>query len=338
MSTRTIRTMGVWLQRLFLLLVFAAPQISAADEERLDYDLVNGDYILYYYSHTTPQVLQRIVIVPTTKIDPEVSSRFVGTDRESIRYHYKLKNRANSRQPLVGFRYEVERVNPDSQRSPDGWEGVVLFDPDMGGQYRVNWSYSNLSNDGTAGLQPGKSASGFAIESNALPGIILAKLNGDAPLQMGFPDEGPDPDSKVGKQLRSIDEFVRRQTVVPKIPNPAPFNAVTVLTGLQQHLNTDLVSMKLAEPVLASQLDRALGAALDAAKIGNNVAARENLKQFRKLLKQEHEDVDHEDEKDFDKDDERKESRGKTGAIDRIAARVLDFDAKYVMKKLEKKD
>jgi hypothetical protein len=61
---------------------------------------------------------------------------------------------------------------------------------------------------------------------------------------------------------------------------------------------------------------------------------RHQIKELRKLLKQEHADVDKDDEGDDFEDDKEKKPAGR---IDRLATRVLDFDLKYVEKRLEEK-
>lgn len=91
--------------------------------------------------------------------------------------------------------------------------------------------------------------------------------------------------------------------------------------------------MKLLDPALAAKLDQGLQAAIDAAKINNMAAVRFSLKDLRKLLKQEHEDVDSEDDKDFYKDDENELK--KSALIDKLVAKVLDFDLKYVEKQVK---
>ncbi len=151
-----------------------------------------------------------------------------------------------------------------------------------------------------------------------------------------LPDEGPDPNSSVGVAYHELrrNDFVPRPVAVPLIPVSNPFDAATVLTSMQKHVNQDLVGMKLIDPTFASQLDRLFQTAIAAAKGGNIVALKSNLKDLRQLLKREHADVDKDDE-DGDKDDDGKnKEKDKSQLIDKLAARVLDFDLKYIQKRL----
>ena len=92
--------------------------------------------------------------------------------------------------------------------------------------------------------------------------------------------------------------------------------------------------MKLIDPTFASQLDRLFQTAIAAAKGGNTVALKGNLKDLRQMLKREHADVDKEDE-DWDKEDDGKgKEKDKSRQIDKLAAKVLDFDLKYIQKRL----
>jgi hypothetical protein len=93
-----------------------------------------------------------------------------------------------------------------------------------------------------------------------------------------------------------------------------------------------MVAMRLVEPSLVSGLDRWLEAAITAAKAGNTPALKADIKEARKLLKREYADVD--DDRDEAGEDDGKERR-KTARIDKLAARVLDFDLKYVERRVK---
>jgi hypothetical protein len=200
------------------------------------------------------------------------------------------------------------------------------------------WTYTgkDVLSGQPSGLMPGRYLKGIALHSPDLPGVTMMQMRGEAaiPTWVGGP---PEIDTPVGKQLSQIKagNFIARSVAAPKIPNPTPFNSVVVLESIRNHLATDLQSLNLVDAVFASQLDLPLGAALEAAKIGNTKSVKDNLKDFRKLLKLEHDDVDRDDDKDFDSDEDEKTNQGKPRLIDKLAARVLDFDAKYVLKRLE---
>lgn len=62
-------------------------------------------------------------------------------------------------------------------------------------------------------------------------------------------------------------------------------------------------------------------------------AAREQIEAVRQLLAKEHHHIDHDDENDENTEEHKKATRF---TIDRLAARVLDFDLRYVLKRTER--
>ena len=77
-------------------------------------------------------------------------------------------------------------------------------------------------------------------------------------------------------------------------------------------------------------IDRSLTQAIAAAQSGNTPSLLHEIKNLRQLLKQEHADVD----QDNDGDDDDKEKKPKP-RIAKLAAKVLDFDLKYVEKRVK---
>ncbi len=305
-------------------------------DDRILYDKTSGDYHIIYRGYTGE--LYEAVFVPATKINPEVKTRFRVNKNWKILYIYHLRNKRDSQQSIISFvipsasyvisekpaKYGIQEI-----AAPAGWEGVAVGDS----KARVSWLYTNLVQI-SDGLKPGEKQKGFEVLSKDLPGIDFVELSGGVPIR-SFYEEGPMTDT-VSKKLNELqlNDFVPRPAAVPKIPVPTPFDAAAVLTRLKQHLNEDLVSMKLIEPVFAAALDRWLEAALEAIRVGNTVGVRANLKQFRKLLKGVHHDVDKEHEEDRDEEEDEAPETRLTTPIAKLAARVLDFDAKYVLQRL----
>jgi len=312
-----------------------------AQEESFMIDPNTDDYHIRY-KNVFGEIVE-VTFIPATKIVPIVKSHFRLNKEGKIEYGYHLKNSDRARQNIVSLLIlSVSRVAVDVPASqygiiklnaPAGWEGVALAD-DMSDKNNKNlnvswtWDYRNLDRT-EDGIKPGESQGRLAIHSSDLPGVTIVRLRGGVPTQ-GFPDSGPDPQSPVGKQFNELHshDYVVRYAAAPKIPTGNPLDPVLTLTGLQKHLNQDLVSMKLVDPIFASQLDRGLQAAIDAAKLSNTKALKDYVKDLRKALKKEHDDVDKED--DYKDDDKPK----KSGSIDKLAAKVLDFDLKYVEKRV----
>lgn len=313
---------------LLCFLVCSAPK---AQEEAIVLDPASGNYIVNYRGldlDTGAEPWRRVVFVPATKLDPVAKSRFELTDRGLVTYHYKVKNESTSQQALSGFFALVSQADRTSQAAPQGWHGSVV--PDRNTTHmRLNWSYSRQQ--AGDGLKPGANQAGFWVESNDLPGVGIMHLRGATPT-LAFPDEGPNQElaDKLSQLRRPDNNSVPRLVSVPRIPNPTPFNIVVVLGGIQQHVKIDMVSMQLIDPALLGLIDRGLTQAIAAAQGGNTPSLLHEIKNLRQLLKQEHADVDKDD---WDDDDKEKKTKPR---IDKLAARVLDFDLKYVEKRVKR--
>ena len=113
-----------------------------------------------------------------------------------------------------------------------------------------------------------------------------------------------------------------------------------MLTSLRKHVKDDFVKMQLIEPEFASKLDLGFAAAIEAAKLGSTEGLRSELKALRHMLKGfgETEEDEHAAKKKDDSDDH--EDKAKTGnwphPIAKLAARVLDFDLKYIEKQVKR--
>src|SRR5688572_10446545 len=102
-----------------LLILLASSLVHAAESERMEYDAQTGNYVVYYFSHMAPGVLQRVVVEPATKIDPIVRSGFKLKEHGNVvLYQYKVRSAITSRQPLIGFRYETNNVEQNTQKIP----------------------------------------------------------------------------------------------------------------------------------------------------------------------------------------------------------------------------
>ena len=148
----------------------------------------------------------------------------------------------------------------------------------------------------------------------------------------------------MGKQLSELEanNFVPRPAAVPLISVPDPFDAAAVLGSLREHVKTDLINLDQIDPVFAAQLDRLFETAIAAVNQGNLAAARSDIKALRRLLHKEHkglEKADDDKDKKAKKDEEDEaHDKGKTGLITKLAAKVLDFDLKYIEKRVKDKD
>lgn len=326
-----MNTIASFLSRLITMLCLgvlgAFPAL--AQEESIVLDPGTGNYIVNYRGFPPEEQMYRVVFVPATKIEPVVKSSFTLTEQRNIRYRYKVTNGRNSKQPLVAFRMRVSNVIESSQLIPEGWRASII--PNfVDARILVNWGYADLKEDDSAGLLPGQSQSGFSIDSPDLPGVDMARLSGATPIFAVF-EEGPDPSSEVGKKLNQLEanDFVLRPVAAPLIPVPSPFNAATFLEAIRAHVKT-WVEMKLLDPALAMELDQQFQSAITALQSGNTSAARLYLRDLRTLVKKHHADLDQEGED----DQEDKATKKDKPLIDKLAAKVLVFDLKFLLKKL----
>lgn len=349
MNRNIYRFQGILALVFGIALILAMPAYSVAQEEGVFLDPQTGDYRVRFKSYS--EQIEEGIFYPHTKIDPVVKSKLKIIDDGSIVYRYKVRNGKTSKQNLITVTIDASNVhttdpnaavpNSPTQIIPSGWDGTIV--PNIGKSgYIVGWSAlfpskTKKRHEVTSrGLPPSSDMVEFGFRSDDLPGVGIVRLRGEASFITMLPDEGPDPDSPVGiayHKLRQSD-FVPRPAAVPRIPVPAPFDAATVLTSLQKHVKDDLVGMALIDPILVSKLDPLFAAAIDAAQRGNAEGTRRAIKDIRHLLKREHEDVDKEDDKDEDDDqDDKKKDKENKRLIDKLAARVLDFDLKYVEKR-----
>ncbi|MFZ5522903.1 MAG: hypothetical protein ACOY9D_02300 [Pseudomonadota bacterium] len=341
-----------------LLLLFASTQaISALPEESIVLDPNTGDYTLTYWDYPSSlkkRRLRQAIFVPSTKIDPLVKSTFKFREEGVIAYAYRVTNGLKSRQSLVVMVFDpvtdivsalplpkkeqdvdpntIEQINQagiDALTTPREWFGTALTS-DVGG-LRVGWSYLNIRsiNDG---VLPGNTQGGFGFSSRDIPGIGIAQLSGHSPVPM-FPAEGPQ--GELAKEFDVIEQndFVPRPAAVPAIAVPDPFDAAMTLERIQTQMHT-WIAMKLLDPAFSAQLDRSFQSAISAYRLNQPKVGKKHIQTMRALIKKEHADADREDDNDDRGEKGDHADKNKHALIDKLAARILDFDLKYVTKRM----
>lgn len=322
----------------------ALSAVAQNPQEGVFLDPQTGDYRVRYLDNGA---MVEGVFFPHTKIDPSIKSKLRIANDDYIEYRYKVRNRKAGRQDIDQLILYVSSASTNGLITPSRWSGGVS--PNIGGVgdivgwdsriYKYGIGVVTDKNDprwnepATLGIAPGGEPSEFGIKSRDLPGIGVIRYLGATGITR-LPGEGPDPESPVGKAYHDLrlKDFVPRPAAIPRISNPVPFDAVIVLTDIQKHIKTDMLSMQLADAALVAQLDPWFTSAIDAAKRNNREGLRHAIESLRKLLKQEHTDVDKDDDSDRDEEDEEKKSKSR---IDKLAARILDFDLKYVEKQVK---
>lgn len=317
-------------------------------------DPITGNFTITYRGDPNATELSQTIFVPSTKIVPNIRSSFRLSERSIITYRYSVSNGATAKQDIVSVVLEQianpilgELPFPHSSAiqatfdaytaaiaaalvSPPGWDGSI--DRDIA---NIGWSPKAATFE-TGGVHAGHKLTGFGFNSLDLPGVgpsWMAGLANEAGEVFGFPDDGPLNDSAILAELNQLrdNNFIVRNAAVPTIAVPVPFDADILLERIRTHVAT-WPSKQLLDSAYAAQLDRYLVAAIDAYRLNNTKAGREHIVTLRKMLAKEHHQVDHDDEDDDDGEERRSATRF---SIDRLAARVLDFDLRYVLKRME---
>lgn len=312
-------------------------------------DPVTGDYTITYWDDEEPGSLEQTTFVPATKIIPTIRSKFRLEGSNSVVYSYTLANGESAKQVIVDLILEpIGRItnerdlpsvtapaneiensiiaNMSVLNSPKDWGGNIVR---ISGLSRAVWLAEDLEADG---VRSGRTLHGFGFSSTALPGIGTSKMSGIGAV-FGYAGDGPAMDSAIKDELERLrkNDFIARAAADPTIAVPAPFNAATLLGSIQTQMHT-WIGMQLLDTTLSSQLDRYLTAAADAYRHNQPKAVKEDIEKIREMLKREHQDIDHDD----DKGDVKAADKSKHIMIDRLAARVLDFDLQYVLKRMDK--
>ena len=317
-------------------------------------DPATGNYTITYRGDANSTELSQTTFVPSTKIDPTIRSSFRLHDGGVVAYRYAVSNGASAKQAIVTIMLD-EIVNPimgelpfprdpnatqaaddaynaatrAALSSPAAWDSDITRNPSAK-LSRIAWSAHDLN---TNGIQAGRTLARFGFSSLDLPGLGPSQMDGLGEV-LGFPDEGPLEDSAVLAELERLrdNDFIARNAAVPTIAVPVPFDAAVLLERIRTHMLT-WTGKQLVDPVFATQLDRYMVAAADAYRGNQPKAGKEHIETLREMLKREHKNIDHDDEGNDDPD-ERNAVTGFT--IDRLAARVLDFDLRYVLKRTSK--
>ena len=317
---------------IFLIAVLGLPLLASAltHGEGIVRDS-NGDYLITYMSSEEGKLIQ-VRYVPPNKINPWLKSSFIDADNNTIVYRYQVANRQGAQLSIVGLLFDslssinvvINQPASTSVVKPNSWGGLARRD--ISDKLRVFWIASN-----NAKIPPNNSQSGFGFSSNDLPGVADAKLSGNSlsPSFMGDPDIEI---TAMYDQLVKETSFVSLNSAVPTIAVPVPFDAAILLDRIRTHVAT-WQGKQLVEPVFATQLDRYLVAAAEAYHRNQLKAGKEHLETIHELLEKEHKHLD------VNEDEENAKSEHKSNVrsnIDRLAARVLDFDLKYVLKRMER--
>jgi hypothetical protein len=326
--------------------------------ESIVLDPATGNYTITYRGDSNSTELSQTVFAPSTKVVPSIRSSFRIGEKGAIVYRYTVSNGATAKQAIVGVVLDQivdpivgelplplgqneTQANIDAYdaaikaavATPTGWYGDIIRVPNIDGSNlnRIAWTPNPPIKIG--GIPAGRTLTGFGFSSVDLPGVWPSQMDGLGEV-LGFPDEGPIEESAIKVELDRLrdNDFITRPAAVPMIAVPAPFDAATLLNRIQTQMHT-WIGMQLLDATFSAQLDRYFQSAISAYGLNQNKVGKKQIQTMIELIKKEQPELGRDEEHESDKSHEKNDDK-KPALIDRLAARVLDFDLKYVTKRM----
>jgi hypothetical protein len=327
--------------------------------ESIVLDPNTGDYQITYFGTGSPgnkrnKPLRQTIFVPATKINPVVWSTFRLSKGDVVDYKYRVKNGSSSRQSLISFIFDpvsdiisstplpkrrqdvaisdlqqFSKVSRAAINIPRNWDGIVWISESGG--LRISWGW-DLLNSPDAGLIAGSSQEGFGFSSKDIPGIGIAQFEGNAPV-FGYPDGGPE--GEISDQVEKLrqNDFVPRNAAVPTITVPDPFDPAILMGSIQTQMHT-WIAMNLLDATFSAQLDRYFQSAISAYRLNQPSVGKQQIEALREMIKKEQPDMGRDEEHESDRSHEKNDDR-QAPLINKLAARVLDFDLGYVTRRMD---
>ncbi|MDX8386678.1 MAG: hypothetical protein R8M11_09230 [Gallionella sp.] len=294
-----------------------------------------------------------------------MQSRFSLDEKGKIAYRYAVTNDKDNEQNVVliifdevgqiigshddrDFKIEhgmdtakteaILKKNSAALFTPPDWEGSITFGMYNEDSIRIGWNPYRDETTGISidGIKPGVSLAGFGFDSHALPGIGSVQMEGGGSSIPNLLQYDPDSDISILDQLLQIEvnDHANDIAAVPTINLQTPFDPIETLERLQDHIKQWTTS-RLLDRAFHSKLRRSIQKAIKAYRNKDSQVAREHLEKTRILVKKEQSDSDK-----SDPENEMNEIRYITRGliIDKLAARILDFDLKYVIAHTRIKD
>lgn len=325
-------------------------------------DPATGNYLISYYPPSAPadpaisqpvapdaeKTLLHATYVPATKVDPVVESDFVYREaRHEVQYSYRIRNGRGAKQALAQIVLEpVSNVSAlmlppsvaggmDATRTaqfeatasaalitPPNWDGQLSISPGRG--LRIVWRFQ--AEGGKKGLAPGRAQDGFGMPADDLPGVVLARLKGDAP-RLDF--KGAPPDGDLADRLAYLlaHDYVTRPVAVPTIRVPDPYDTIVLIHRIQDQMH-GWIRLQLLDPSFSARLNHHLRAAVNEMRYGHEQGARYELDAARLLLAVQQPSL-------AGNGDRARLPSPTAMQIDKLPARVLDFDLNYVEMQME---
>lgn len=352
----------------FGLLMVLTLQTAQAQDSAI-YDGHKNIWHLQYQDPETLQWVRK-TYVQQNAISPAIQSTITGQAPGPWIYRYRITNRQGARQLVDTFRiwgipliYKIPNLPPvtasafkdpeieDKQqwaqlqvkrdfeksilKAPWGWTAALRVD-EYAGQTSLVWT-PGLKDSDPDGIAPGRSQDGFTVLRPELPGLARAKLTGstDEPWGLDHLPQTPFWNEKI-QEIQSRD-YVLVPVLAPVISLPNPYNAAQLARSLQTNVQTWLKYGHISADAL-NRLNRQFDVLIPALALGNKNLALTAMDALIKECRDKHSDLS--DSK-IEEDDARHDSMQlprnlphttpvQPVAIDRIAARALIFNVRYL--------
>jgi hypothetical protein len=354
------------------LMVLTLGMVQAQD--RASYDAAKNTWLLQYQDPETLQWVRK-TYVQQNAISPAIQSTVSGQTPGTWTYRYKITNRRDAKQLVDTFRiwgipliYKVPNLpevtasafkDPELEdkqqwaqltakrnfeksilKAPGGWTAALRVDEQVG-QTSLVWT-PGLKDSDPDGIAIGRSQDGFMVLRPELPGVARAKLTGstEEPWGLDHLPETPFWNHKI-QEIQSRD-YVLVPVLAPVIPIPKPYNAAQLARSLKAHTQTWL-KHEHVNAEMQNRLNRQFDVLIPALHSGHQRLVAATIDALIQECRHHHPTLS---DAMIEADDPRHEAEpkpknsphampGRPAAMDRIAARALIFNLRYIRARLQ---
>lgn len=337
------------------------------------YDTQQNVWKLYYQDPETTQWVNK-TYVARTAIRPTIKSSVVGNGTP-FSYQYTVRNQRGAKQNIsvisiwsIPMVYAIPNLPPvtanaktdpeteDKQqwaqlkikrnfessvvKAPKGWNAGLRVD-EKEGQTSFIWT-PGLKDTDSYGVEPGRSQSGFSVLRPELPGVARTYLQGRIAEPWGLDGLPETPFWTAKVDEIEAQDYLLVPVLAPVIPVPNPYNGAELARRLKAHVQTWLKYGHINADVL-TRLNRQFDVLIPALEINNKQAVRATVAAMRKECADRHHDLGDgkvgEDDDEYDSAALPRTPAQRNAApaltLDRVAARALMFDLRYLMDRMD---
>jgi hypothetical protein len=225
-------------------------------------------------------------------------------------------------------------------KAPKGWSAGLRVD-EKEGQTSFIWT-PGLKDTDSYGVEPGRSQNGFAVLRSELPGVARTYLQGRIVEPWGLDGLPETPYWTAKVDEIEAQDYLLVPVLAPVIPVPNPYNGAELARQLKAHVQTWLKYGQINADVL-TRLNRQFDVLIPALEMNNKQSVRAAIAAMRKECVDRHRDLS--DDKAGEDDDEHdsaalpitpaERSIAPALTLDRVAARALIFDLRYLMDRMD---